>query len=223
MLRRFSILRPEGNAMQSVGCSLPGSSVHGILQAKILVWVTMLSSRGSSQPSDRTQVPCISWITGWFFMAEPPGEPPLYVIGAQKILVERMNTTLTMMWKPLPPSFISHDSFRPQGAIIFRINTPWPSLSPVFLLFPCGGMILPSFPLDNSPSPLKTQLWLYLVPWCPCDNNPPCIEPSFRFLPRLRGTTESMSELRVRYPKSLTNQEPWLKSSSGDRRKCQAL
>ena len=30
-------------------CSQPGSSVHGILQARILEWVVMLSSRGSSQ------------------------------------------------------------------------------------------------------------------------------------------------------------------------------
>ena len=33
-------------------CSLPGSSVHGILQARILEWVAMLSSRGSSLPRD---------------------------------------------------------------------------------------------------------------------------------------------------------------------------
>ena len=37
-------------------CSLPGSSVHGILQARILEWVAMPSSRGSSQPRDQTQV-----------------------------------------------------------------------------------------------------------------------------------------------------------------------
>ena len=36
--------------------SLPGSSVHGILQARILEWVAMPSSRGSSQPRDWTQV-----------------------------------------------------------------------------------------------------------------------------------------------------------------------
>ena len=36
--------------------SLPGSSVHGILQASILEWVAMPSSRGSSQPRDRTPV-----------------------------------------------------------------------------------------------------------------------------------------------------------------------
>ena len=37
-----------------VDCSPPGSSVHGILQARILEWVAMPSSRGSSQPRDGT-------------------------------------------------------------------------------------------------------------------------------------------------------------------------
>ena len=41
-------------------CSLPGSSVHGMLQARILEWVTMPSSRGSSQPSDQTWISCIA-------------------------------------------------------------------------------------------------------------------------------------------------------------------
>ena len=39
-------------------CSPPGSSVHGILQARILEWVAMPSSRGSSQSRDQTQVSC---------------------------------------------------------------------------------------------------------------------------------------------------------------------
>ena len=37
-------------------CSLPGSSVHGILQARILEWVSMPSFRESSWPRDRTRV-----------------------------------------------------------------------------------------------------------------------------------------------------------------------
>ena len=37
-------------------CSLPGSSVHGILQARILEWVAISFSRGSSQPRDRTHI-----------------------------------------------------------------------------------------------------------------------------------------------------------------------
>ena len=36
----------------SMDCSLPGSSVHGILQARILEWVAIPFSRGSSQPRD---------------------------------------------------------------------------------------------------------------------------------------------------------------------------
>ena len=45
-------------------CSPPGSSVHGILQARVLEWVAMPSSRGSSQPKDGT---CVSRIAGGFF------------------------------------------------------------------------------------------------------------------------------------------------------------
>ena len=37
-------------------CAPPGSSVHGILQARILEWVAMPSSRGASQPGDPAQV-----------------------------------------------------------------------------------------------------------------------------------------------------------------------
>ena len=47
-----------------VDCSPPGSSVHGILQARRLEWVATPFSRGSSQPRDRTQVSCTA---GGFF------------------------------------------------------------------------------------------------------------------------------------------------------------
>ena len=43
-------------------CSRPGSSVHGILQARILEWVAISFSRGSSQPKDRTEVSHIAGI-----------------------------------------------------------------------------------------------------------------------------------------------------------------
>ena len=41
-------------------CGPPGSSVHGILQARILEWVAMPSSKGSSQPRDQT---CVSYFS----------------------------------------------------------------------------------------------------------------------------------------------------------------
>ena len=43
-----------------MGCSLPGSSVHGIFQARILEWVAISFSRGSSWPRDWTRVSCIA-------------------------------------------------------------------------------------------------------------------------------------------------------------------
>ena len=46
----------------SLNCSPPGTSVRGIFQARILEWVAISSSRGSSQPRDRTQVSCMSYI-----------------------------------------------------------------------------------------------------------------------------------------------------------------
>ena len=48
----------------SMDCSLPGSSVHGILQARILEWVAIPFSRGSSQPRDG---PWVSYTVGRFF------------------------------------------------------------------------------------------------------------------------------------------------------------
>ena len=52
-------------------CSPPGSSVHGISQARILEWVAIPFFRGYSWPRDQT---CVSFIAGGFFTSAPPGE-----------------------------------------------------------------------------------------------------------------------------------------------------
>ena len=54
-------------------CSLPGSSSHGILQARILEWVGISFSRGSSWTRDQIWV---SSIASRFFTTESPGKPP---------------------------------------------------------------------------------------------------------------------------------------------------
>ena len=53
-------------------CSLPSSSVHGIVQAGILEYIAMPSSRGSSPSRDWTRVSCAK---GGFFITEPPWKP----------------------------------------------------------------------------------------------------------------------------------------------------
>ena len=64
-----------------MNCSPPGSSIHGILQARILAWVAIRFSRGSSWPRDQTQVSCIACR---FFTIEPPGKPD---VGSYRYIV----------------------------------------------------------------------------------------------------------------------------------------
>ena len=66
----------------SIDCSLPGSSVHGISQARIPEQIVIFFSRGSSQPRDRIRVSvsCNSCIGRQifyhlFYITEPPGKP----------------------------------------------------------------------------------------------------------------------------------------------------
>ena len=55
-------------------CSLPGFSVHEILQTRILEWVAIHFSRGSSRARDQTQVSCIA---GRFFTSWDTREAPV--------------------------------------------------------------------------------------------------------------------------------------------------
>ena len=66
----------------------------GILQARILEWVAMLSSRGSSQPRDQTQV---SGIAGDYLPAELPGKPADKI--NMKYIGTRIKEKLLFKWK----------------------------------------------------------------------------------------------------------------------------
>ena len=86
-------------------CSLPGSFVHGISQARILEWAAICFSMGSSWPSDWTHIPCLA---GRFFTTETPGKPP--------------NTTFLLLFSR---SVIS-DSLQPHGLQHARLPCPSP-------------------------------------------------------------------------------------------------
>ena len=74
-------LGPSSRCCCLVTSGPPGSSVYRILQARILEWVAMPSSRGSSWPRDWTWV---SYIAGKFFTAEPPGKPTVLLFFSKK-------------------------------------------------------------------------------------------------------------------------------------------
>ena len=73
-------------------CSPPGFSVHGNFQARILEWVAITFSRGSSQLRDWTLVSCVFCISRWisflsfflffffFLTTEPPGKPKKFIM-----------------------------------------------------------------------------------------------------------------------------------------------
>ena len=74
-------MKGEGEVVQScptlcdpVDCNLLGFSIHGILQARILEWIAMSFSRGSSRPRDQTGVSCTA---GGFFTSRATKEAPL--------------------------------------------------------------------------------------------------------------------------------------------------
>ena len=71
IVRARSVIQSYPILCDPMDGSLPSSSVHSILQTRMLDWVAM-PSRTYSRPRDRTHVSCIA---GGFFTTEPQGKP----------------------------------------------------------------------------------------------------------------------------------------------------
>ena len=87
------------DSLQPVDCSPPGSSVHGILQARILEWVAISFPRGSSRPRDRTQV---SHIAGRHFNLCTTREASIHFMTLLKnslSLVRKVNICTEIDWR----------------------------------------------------------------------------------------------------------------------------
>ena len=74
-------------------CSLPGSSVHGILQVRILEWVAVPFPRESSQHSDGTHIPCFSrWI---LYCPSHHGSPGAELCPSSNLYVEVLTSSIS--------------------------------------------------------------------------------------------------------------------------------
>ena len=76
-----------------------GHTVLGILQARIMEWVVLPFSRGSSQHRDQTYISCDSCIAVEIFTTEPPGKPQLFVylhVYVSNILLKSKTKTLSI-------------------------------------------------------------------------------------------------------------------------------
>ena len=125
-----------------MNCSPPGSSVHGILQARIPQWVAVPSSRGSFWLRDWTHVSCGFCIAGGFFTTKPQQEAHISpyqqaILGHQPGVWE-FNSILTLSTQrlnqdytskrltPSPPSTLDTNS-KPRFPVLQRFpwSLPW--------------------------------------------------------------------------------------------------
>ena len=119
--------------------SLPGSSVHGILQARILECVATPSSRGSSQPRDRTCVSYVSGIGRWVLYHQRPLGSPHHPFSSVAIMI-----CLKCKSNVLIPGFKPFNSF-----CFLYDKTPWkpkatePSRKRLFLPLHLRPLLIP--------------------------------------------------------------------------------
>ena len=124
-------------------CSLPGSSVRGILLARILEWVSVPSSRGSSRPRDQTHVSlCLPALVGRFF-----------------------TTSMRRAWQPtpvfLPGEF--HEQRRPGGLQSTgsqRVGHNWVTKHRITTSTTWEARALMGYPLSTR---LYSELWCRTV------------------------------------------------------------
>ena len=82
--------------------SPPGSSVLGIFQMRILEWIAISFSRGSSQPRDQTWIPCIA---GRFFTAEAPGKEAIWIADPSYLLKSCLAVIQIVFWSLITETF----------------------------------------------------------------------------------------------------------------------
>jgi len=77
-------------------CSPPGPSVRGILQARILEWVAIPSSRGCSQPRIEPMSPALE---GGYLITEPPGKPTIWGLTWNKYCFIFLPLLWSLLWR----------------------------------------------------------------------------------------------------------------------------
>ena len=143
-----------------MGCCSPGSSVHGILQARLLEWVAMSSSRGSSQPRDQTHISYVSCMgrqllypTLKIFSLNPgPNLPSIYITNGSKdpTLCLSIHFSCIWLWDPRTAACQAFLSITNSQSLLKFMSTE--SVMPSNHLILCCPFLLhlQSFPASES-------------------------------------------------------------------------
>ena len=139
------------DSLDPVDYSPPGSSVHGIFQARILEWVAISYSRGSSRPWDQT---CVCWVS---FI----GRQVLYHCATWETYVPFRWLLFNFSWALLSPWLIGMN-YSVMATCLLLINTAW-----VFSML--GKIMWPSSPKPQKAEPelnlgSSTAAIFYLLP-----------------------------------------------------------
>ena len=123
-------------------CSPPGSSVHGILQARILEWVAISFSRGFSQPMALVSPE----LADWFFTTESPGK-----------LHTRVLSCFSLVWLFVALWTITHQAPQSMGFSRQEYWSGWPC--------PPGDLPDPGIEIESPVSPALQEDSLLLSHW----------------------------------------------------------
>ena len=82
-----------------IDCSPPGSSIHGILQARTLGWIAIFFSRDLPDPGIDPGSPALQADS---LTSEPPGKPPMIIGRLQIDLVDLVDRVPEELWTELP-------------------------------------------------------------------------------------------------------------------------
>ena len=89
----------RGRLCDPMDCSPPGSSIHGIFQARVLEWVAISFSRGSSRPRDRTRVSCIAGRC-FYRLSHQFVYTAIFKMDNQQGSATAHGTQLSVIWQP---------------------------------------------------------------------------------------------------------------------------
>ena len=131
--------------------SLPGSSIHGIFQARVLEWVAISFSRVSSWPRDRTHIWCIG---KQIFTTEPPGKTTYIYMS----ILFNPQDILDIGSVQFSHSVMS-DSLRPHGLQHARHPCPLPTLGVFPNSCPLSRWCHPT--ISSSVVPFFSRLWSF--------------------------------------------------------------
>ena len=127
---------------------LPGSSVHGILQARILEWVATSSSRGSSWPRIEPKSPALQ---AGFLLSEPPAlcEELTVITPIGQMRKLRLREVRWLSW-----GWSQHVNPKPGPWTSGCPNSQWEGLQVIFLcnLLTCRGLFWGFFCVCFGPS-----------------------------------------------------------------------